>query len=376
MTVALTVPAIAVAGGDFALSGAAPSGTMLQPNQSAAFDVRFSPTAAGSRSGSLVIGNQTYALVGTGAQLTYEVDAGAGLQPLGAGPVDFGPVQLGFSVARHFAVVNQTAVVLTAPAIAVPAGDFALSGAAPGGLAHPARPERRLLCPVHSHGHGCPHRLARHWQPNLHAGWDGPAVDLRSGRGCGAPAAGRGPGGFRLGPTRVQRRAPFRGREPDSRGPDGAGHRGSGRRLRLKRRGPWRRCAPSRSERQLLCAVHSHGHGRPHRLARHWQQHLRPDRDGHRAAPAQPGPLDQPSADPERAAGSGHGHARRGIPNQRERNADARLPACLRAHGRFRHRVRVGRANGRLHRLARRYPGILRRPAHGALSRPAPRRAR
>ena len=147
MTAVLTVPAIAAAGGDFALSGAAPSGTVLQPGQSAAFDVRFSPTAAGSRSGSLVIGDQTYALIGTGVepppppppppqpQLTYEVDAGAGLQPLGAGPVDFGSVELGFSVARHFAVANQTTVVLTAPAIAVPAGDFALSGAAPGGLA-------------------------------------------------------------------------------------------------------------------------------------------------------------------------------------------------------------------------------------------------
>ena len=135
MTVALTVPAIAVASGDFALSGVAPSGTVLQPNQSAAFDVRFSPTAAGSRSGSLVIGGQTYALVGAGAQLTYEVDAGAGLQPLGAGPVDFGSVELGFTVARHFAVANQSAIVLTAAAISVPPGDFALSGAAPGGLA-------------------------------------------------------------------------------------------------------------------------------------------------------------------------------------------------------------------------------------------------
>jgi hypothetical protein len=137
MTVALTVPAIAVAGGDFALSGAAPSGTVLQPNQSAAFDVRFSPTAAGSRSGSLVIGGQTYALVGTGARLTYEVDAGAGLQPLGTGSVDFGSVELGFTIARHFAVANQSAIVLTAPPIAVPPGDFALSGAAPGGLALP-----------------------------------------------------------------------------------------------------------------------------------------------------------------------------------------------------------------------------------------------
>ena len=137
MTVVLTVPAIAVAGGDFALIGAAPSGTVLQPNQSAAFDVRFSPTAAGSRSGSLVIGDQTYALVGTGAQLTYELDAGAGagLQPIGAGLVDFGSVQLGFTAARHFAVANQSAIVLTAPPISVPPGDFTLSGAAPGGLA-------------------------------------------------------------------------------------------------------------------------------------------------------------------------------------------------------------------------------------------------
>ena len=137
MTVVLTVPAIAVAGGDFALSGVAPSGTVLQPGQSAAFDVRFSPTAAGARNGSLVIGGQTYALAGTGAQLTYEMDAGAGLQPLGAGPVDFGSVEIGFTVARHFAVANQTAVALTAPAIAVPPGDFALSGAAPGGLSIP-----------------------------------------------------------------------------------------------------------------------------------------------------------------------------------------------------------------------------------------------
>ena len=147
MTVALTVPAISVPASDFALSGAVPSGTVLQPNQSAAFDVRFSPTAAGARSGSLVIGDHSpYTLVGTGVvpppppppqQLTYEVDAGAGLQPLGAGPVDFGSVQMGSSVARHFAVVNQTTVVLTAPAIAVPASDFALNGAAPGGLALP-----------------------------------------------------------------------------------------------------------------------------------------------------------------------------------------------------------------------------------------------
>jgi hypothetical protein len=135
MTVALTVPAISVAASDFALSGVTPSGTVLQPSQSADFYVSFSPTAAGSRKGSLAIANFTYALTGTGVQLTYEVDAGAGLGPLGAGPVDFGSVQLGSSVARHFAVVNQAAVVLAAPAIAVSTGDFSLNGAAPSGQA-------------------------------------------------------------------------------------------------------------------------------------------------------------------------------------------------------------------------------------------------
>jgi hypothetical protein len=69
--------------------------------------------------------------------LTYELDAGAGLQPLGAGPLDFGSVVLGVSLARHFALANQTAVVLTVPAITVPASDFALSGGAPSGLAVP-----------------------------------------------------------------------------------------------------------------------------------------------------------------------------------------------------------------------------------------------
>jgi hypothetical protein len=135
--IVLTAAAISVPPGDFALSGAAPGGLALQPGQSADFYVQFTPAATGARTGSLVIGSQTYTLIGTGLQLTYEVDAGAGLQPIGAGPVDFGSVVLGIGLARHFAVVNQTTVVLTVPAIAVPAGDFSLSGAAPAGLALP-----------------------------------------------------------------------------------------------------------------------------------------------------------------------------------------------------------------------------------------------
>lgn len=63
----LTVPAIAVQGSDFALSGPAPSGAVLQPHQTSGFDVRFTPTVAGARGGSLVIGDRTYGLTGTGA---------------------------------------------------------------------------------------------------------------------------------------------------------------------------------------------------------------------------------------------------------------------------------------------------------------------
>jgi len=67
-TVGLTAPAIAVPAGDFALSGAAPSGLALAPGRSADFYVQFSPTAAGARSGSLVIGHGAYALTGTGVE--------------------------------------------------------------------------------------------------------------------------------------------------------------------------------------------------------------------------------------------------------------------------------------------------------------------
>jgi hypothetical protein len=63
----LTVPAITVQGSDFALSGPSPSGAVLQPHQTSGFDVQFTPTVAGARSGSLVIGDRTYPLTGTGA---------------------------------------------------------------------------------------------------------------------------------------------------------------------------------------------------------------------------------------------------------------------------------------------------------------------
>jgi hypothetical protein len=62
----LTVDAIGVATGDFALVGVSPSGTSLAPQASAGFSIEFIPTAAGTRTAVLSIGSQQFTLTGTG----------------------------------------------------------------------------------------------------------------------------------------------------------------------------------------------------------------------------------------------------------------------------------------------------------------------
>ena len=62
----LTVPSISVQGTDFALPAAAPSGQALQPGQGGEFTIVFSPQTTGARQGSLIIGDRTYPLLGTG----------------------------------------------------------------------------------------------------------------------------------------------------------------------------------------------------------------------------------------------------------------------------------------------------------------------
>jgi len=68
-SVLLTVPAISIPAGDFSLSGIPPSGTVLQPSQTSAFDVQFTPSAAGARTGTLVLGDRSYPLTGVGQDL-------------------------------------------------------------------------------------------------------------------------------------------------------------------------------------------------------------------------------------------------------------------------------------------------------------------
>ncbi len=62
----LTVPAITVHGTDFSLQAAAPSGQTLQPGQGGEFTILFAPQATGAHQGSLILGDRTYPLLGTG----------------------------------------------------------------------------------------------------------------------------------------------------------------------------------------------------------------------------------------------------------------------------------------------------------------------
>jgi hypothetical protein len=66
--VALAAPQPTVAGAGFALSGALPGGTLVQPTASVQFSVQFSPSADGVAAGQLSLGDRTYPLTGTGVE--------------------------------------------------------------------------------------------------------------------------------------------------------------------------------------------------------------------------------------------------------------------------------------------------------------------
>jgi len=61
----LTVPAISIVGADFVFAGRPPSGTVLGPNQSAAFAIDFIPEEAGPRQAVLTLGDRSTLLIGT-----------------------------------------------------------------------------------------------------------------------------------------------------------------------------------------------------------------------------------------------------------------------------------------------------------------------
>jgi hypothetical protein len=62
----LTIPAISVQGTDFALTTAVPSGQALAPHQAAEFGMAFKPHVTGAYQGTLILGDRSYPLLGTG----------------------------------------------------------------------------------------------------------------------------------------------------------------------------------------------------------------------------------------------------------------------------------------------------------------------
>src|ERR1035437_10296200 len=90
---AATLTVLSVAGAGFTLNGPALPAA-LNPQAAVDFTVTFLSPDAGSYSAPLQSAGTSVLLLATVLpRLTYEVDTGAGLQPLGTGPVDFGSVR-------------------------------------------------------------------------------------------------------------------------------------------------------------------------------------------------------------------------------------------------------------------------------------------
>ena len=121
-------------GPGFAVTGAPALPAGLDPQRSFDFAVVFQATATGSYSASLdTVGASVLLTARVLPSLTVQVQTPAGAQTLGAAGVDFGSVQAGGSVARHFTLTNFTGFVLTAPGIAVQGGAFTLASPPPAG---------------------------------------------------------------------------------------------------------------------------------------------------------------------------------------------------------------------------------------------------
>jgi hypothetical protein len=128
-----TVTVLQVAGAGFTLTAPTPP-LALAPQAAVDFNVTFSAADTGAYSAALRSDGISALLTATVLpRLTYLVDTGAGLQPLAPAGVDFGTALRGATVVRHFLIQNRTSLILTVPAIAIPAGDFSLPTGVPSG---------------------------------------------------------------------------------------------------------------------------------------------------------------------------------------------------------------------------------------------------
>jgi len=130
----LLVPAIVVSGTDFALAGPSPSGMLLQPFDSAAFAIVFTPSQAAARSGSLAIGTHAFALSGTGQAPTLP-KASVSLNLAQAGSAQQGTLAVTFDAASPTSA-SGTITMSFAAAAGIPAAAAAdpAIGFASGGL--------------------------------------------------------------------------------------------------------------------------------------------------------------------------------------------------------------------------------------------------
>jgi hypothetical protein len=138
-----TLTVLAVAGTGFALASAPSLPANLDPQQTADFTVSFQASGTGSYSAALRSDGISALLTITVVPgLTYAVETAAGKQLLGAAAADFGVVELGQTKVLHFDIDNFTAQALNVPAMAVGAGDFALSNTPTGVVLQPGQAAR------------------------------------------------------------------------------------------------------------------------------------------------------------------------------------------------------------------------------------------
>jgi hypothetical protein len=130
-TAALTVDAISVAAGDFALVGTSPSGTMLGPQGSAGFSIVFSPTAAGARTAVLSIGSQQFTLTGAGVSPPFSLDQVSGNTELPVGAqFSFPTAYPNLPDSVTFLLTNTTSQTQTLAVLSVSGGGFSPPNAA------------------------------------------------------------------------------------------------------------------------------------------------------------------------------------------------------------------------------------------------------
>jgi hypothetical protein len=130
-TTATTVTSVTSLSGPFALIGAPPVGSVIQPGGSTTVGVSFTPTDLGADSAVLTVtsttGSVAVPISGTGVQ-------GSGLLSLSPTTLNFGAVVVGQSATAGFTVSNQGNLPLTITKAKAPSGAFFATSPLPEGL--------------------------------------------------------------------------------------------------------------------------------------------------------------------------------------------------------------------------------------------------